>query len=155
MTKKLTVQTHRLYHFGWQRDLPDHRDHLFSAPAPILLKLPPKVDLRPHCPPVYDQGHLGSCTANAIGGAMQFLLKKERKRSFVPSRLFIYYNERALEGSVGEDRGAQLRDGVKVVNTFGVCPEPTWPYIVEHFAEKPSRESYTKARRPATAAAPG
>ena len=61
----------------------------------------PKVDLRPHCPPVYDQGQLGSCTGNAIAGAVQFDREKQKlKPDFVPSRLFIYYGERVIEGTV-------------------------------------------------------
>ncbi len=84
------------HHFGWVRDLPDHRDLTYSAPLARLTKMPAKVDLRPKCPPVYDQGQIGSCTANAIAAAIEF----DRGRrpaippDFVPSRLFIYYNER-------------------------------------------------------------
>ena len=89
--------------YGWAPDLPDQRDHLYSAPQPILAKLPPKKDLRSGCPAVYDQGQLGSCTANAISGAIQFDQKKQRVKAFMPSRLFIYYNERVMEG-IGQFR---------------------------------------------------
>ncbi len=54
--------------FGWVPDVPDQRDHIYGAPLEWLAKLPPKADLRAKCPPVYDQGQLGSCTANAIAG---------------------------------------------------------------------------------------
>ena len=97
--------------YGWIRDLPDGRDLLYAAPIAALPELPEKVDLRDKCPPVYDQGQLGSCTANAIGAALQFDQKKEGKKDFVPSRLFIYYNERAIEGTVDADSGAQIREG--------------------------------------------
>jgi C1A family cysteine protease len=120
------------HHFclGWQRDLPDHRDLLYSAPLARLKALPAKVDLRKGCPPVYDQGHLGSCTANAIAGAVQFDRRKSKlKPDFVPSRLFIYYNERVIEHSIHYDAGAQLRDGIKSVAKQGVCPEKEWPYV--------------------------
>src|SRR6266571_2630350 len=83
--------------FGWSPDLPDQRDHLFSAPLPKLGPLPAKVDLRKQCPKVYDQGQIGSCTANAIAGAIEFDLKKQKLADFVPSRLFIYFNERNME----------------------------------------------------------
>jgi len=58
--------------YGWIPDLPDHRDHLYAAPVEILGVPPSKVDLRAQCPPVYNQGQLGSCTANAIAAAIEF-----------------------------------------------------------------------------------
>ena len=87
------------------------------------------MDLRALCPRVYDQEQLGSCTANAIAGAIQFDQMLERLRDvFVPSRLFIYYNERSIEGTVSSDSGAMIRDGMKSVGKQGVCPETMWPY---------------------------
>ena len=61
----------KIQRYGWVPDLPDHRDHLYAAPATTLRRLPASADLRPHCPPVYDQGQLGSCTANAVGAALE------------------------------------------------------------------------------------
>jgi C1A family cysteine protease len=117
------------FHLGWRPDQPDHRDLMYSAPVGTLSAIPSSVDLRPGCPPVYDQGHLGSCTANAIAGAVQFdRLKANQSPDFVPSRLFIYYNERVTEKSVSYDSGARLRDGIKTVHKQGVCPETDWPY---------------------------
>lgn len=119
----------RISGFGWTPDLPDHRDLCFSVPMQLLTSLPKSVDLRPQCPPVYDQGRIGSCTANALAGAIQFdRLKNNQSLDFVPSRLFIYYNERYIEHDVPLDKGAQLRDGIKAVNKIGVCPESEWPY---------------------------
>jgi C1A family cysteine protease len=119
----------RIASFGWQRDLPDARDHYFAVRSATLKKLPARVDLRSKCPPVYDQGRIGSCTANAIAGAIEFERRKAGERpAFTPSRLFIYYNERAIEGSVANDSGAQIRDGIKSVNRQGACPERIWPY---------------------------
>jgi len=70
---------------------------------------------------VYDQGQLGSCTANAIAGAIQFdEIRSGIAPTWTPSRLFIYYHERVVEGTVDTDSGAQLRDGVKVIATNGV-----------------------------------
>ncbi|MGA9452298.1 MAG: peptidase, partial [Verrucomicrobiia bacterium] len=84
--------------YGWLPDLPDHRDHLYAAPVELAAAPPAKIDLRPQCPPVYDQGQLGSCTANAIAAAIQFdRMKQKLAQIFTPSRLFIYYNERAME----------------------------------------------------------
>ena len=133
--------------YGWAPDLPDQRDHLYSAPLPVLTTLPPKKDLRSGCPPVYDQGQLGSCTANAISGAIQFEQKKQGAKVFMPSRLFVYYNERVIEGTVNSDAGAQIRDGVKSVANIGVCPETEWPYDITKFANKPGPKCYTDAKK--------
>ncbi len=138
---------HRPHKYGWTPDLPDQRDFLYSAPREVLAKLPPRKDLRSHCPPVYDQRQLGSCTANAISAAIQFEQKKQRLRVFMPSRLFIYYNERNMEGSVNSDAGAQIRDGIKSVGSAGVCPEKEWPYEVNKFADKPGAKCYAEAKK--------
>jgi len=122
------------YSLGWIPDLPDHRDLTFSASLTVMKKLATSVDLRSQCPPVYDQGQLGSCTANALAGAFEFDILKEKKKDFMPSRLFIYYNERVIEHSVSSDSGAQIRDGIKTMNKQGVCPESEWPYKVNQFA---------------------
>jgi len=137
---------HKISGFGWQPDLPDFRDFSYAAPRAVIKTLPTKVDLRKQCPPVYDQGQLGSCTANAIGAAFQFeLMKQDAANAFIPSRLFIYYNERVIEHSVNNDGGAQIRDGIKSVNKQGVCPEILWPYDTAKFAKKPSDASFKAA----------
>jgi C1A family cysteine protease len=134
--------------YGWTPDLPDGRDLLYAAPAAPLDELPPRVDLRSQCPPVYNQGKLGSCTANAIAAALEFdQIRQKEKDVFTPSRLFIYYNERAIEGTVSSDSGAQIRDGVKSVHQLGACNESAWPYAIAKFSEKPSRSCYTEAKR--------
>ncbi len=138
--------THKVSRYGWLPDLPDQRDLVYAAPRLGLTKLPEKTDLRKACPPIYDQGQLGSCTANAIGGAFEFgLLKQSQAKDFMPSRLFIYYNEREIEHSVNSDSGAMIRDGIKTVNKQGVCPENMWPYNVAMFADKPSSACYANA----------
>jgi C1A family cysteine protease len=131
--------------YGWVRDLPDHRDHLFLATRATLAQLPASVDLSEFCPPVYDQGHLGACTANALAAAFALALRSQRQRVFAPSRLFIYYNERVMEGTVASDAGAQLRDGIKTLNAQGVCPESLWPYQVAKFTQKPPAPAYAAA----------
>jgi C1A family cysteine protease len=114
--------------YGWKPDLPDQRDHSYAVPARVLDKISPTVDLRSQCPEVYDQGQIGSCTANAIAGALEFEMMKQGMTAYMPSRLFIYYNERAMEGTVGSDAGAYIRDGIKSVASQGDCPESEWPY---------------------------
>lgn len=141
----------KIKRYGWVPDLPDHRDKMYSAPFLHTAQLPPSVDLRSACPPVYDQGQLGSCTANAIGAALEFdQMKQGLADVFAPSRLFIYYNERALEGTISQDAGAMIRDGVKSVNKVGAPHENLWPYSDANpgsFTKKPSRGAYADARK--------
>jgi len=142
--------TRKIARYGWRPDLPDHRDLAYAPPAPA--SLPTSVDLRPQCPPVYDQGQLGSCTGNAIAGLMQFVRKKEGLpyADRVPSRLFIYYNERSMEGTVPQDAGAEIRDGMKAVATLGACfeddPTAPWPYDVSRFTDEPPTACYNAAQ---------
>jgi C1A family cysteine protease len=138
--------------YGWVPDLPDHRDYMFAAPMMALAALPPKVDLRSQCPKtVYDQGQLGSCTANAIAGAIEFdEIKQKAPHRFTPSRLFVYYNERDAEGTVNSDSGAMIRDGVKSVANLGYPPETEWPYSDDSsstgkFLVKPPQTVYSDA----------
>lgn len=144
---KTDTKPHAIKGFGWKRDLPDRRDHYFNVSAPGSLALPPSVDLRPGCPPVYDQGHLGSCTANALAAAFEYDEIAQKKASeFTPSRLFIYYNERYIEGSVDSDAGASLRDGIRVIAAWGVVDEKRWPYEIDRFADFPGDQLYADAK---------
>lgn len=139
---------YKIQRYGWVPDLPDARDHLYAAPIAMLKKLPAAVDLRSKFPPPYDQGQLGSCTGNAIAGALQFGRRKQKQKpDFTPSRLFIYYNERAMEGTVNVDSGAQIRDGIKSVVKQGACFEKTWPYQITMFTVKPSAPAYKEASK--------
>jgi C1A family cysteine protease len=128
--------------YGWVPSLPSHQDHKFSAIlAPSAL--PPFVDLRKHFPSVYNQLDLGSCTANAAAGAMEFDQIKQNTKIFTPSRLFIYYNERVIENTVSSDSGASLKDSVTAVAKWGAPPETLWPYIESQFTVKPPTTAYT------------
>lgn len=134
--------------YGWQSDKPDHEDHHYRNRLYLreaMATLPKSVDLRDHCPAPYDQGQLGSCTANAIAGALEFDQIVQGEKSATPSRLFIYWNERNMEGSVSEDAGAEIRDGIKSVAQQGACPESLWPYDISKFTAKPPRSCYTDA----------
>jgi len=132
--------------FGWLRDLPDQRDKLykieFRKEIQTLKKLPSFVNLTDKMPPVYAQGELGSCTAQAIAGAIQYLQK-----DFMPSRLFIYYNERVMINTVKEDSGAIIRDGIKSVVRDGVCHEKYWKYKIKNFKRKPYIWCYINAEK--------
>ena len=134
--------------YGWVPDLPDARDRKYSAPLARIGPLPKNVDLRRQCPPVFDQGSLGSCTANAIAAALEFdQMKQQLTDVFMPSRLFIYYNERVMEGTVREDAGAMIRDGVKSVAKQGAAHEKLWPYVLTKFRTKPGKPVYADARK--------
>lgn len=129
-------------YFGWTPDTPDHRDMMFSLPKKMK-KLPSKVDLRTDALPVFDQGALGSCTANAVSNAFAFdVLKQQEEALYVPSRLFLYYNTRLLEGNEDRDSGATLRNTVKTVNKVGMCEEDVWPYVISKFTNKPADNCY-------------
>ena len=134
--------------YGWIRDLPDARDFAYAAPLVRFPKgLPPSVDLRSECPPIYDQGQLGCCTGNGIAGAIEFDQRKQGSTEFVPSRLFIYYNERVMERTVNQDSGAQIRDGIKSVATLGAAPETDWPYDIKKFTDPPPQKAYDDAKQ--------
>lgn len=139
------IKTKKKAYYGWTPDVPDHRDLMFSLPKKMK-KLPRKIDLRIDDLPVFDQGSLGSCTANAISAAFAFSVLKQKEEAFyIPSRLFIYYNERLMEGTVDQDSGAMLRDGIKSINKVGVCDEKSWPYVISKFTNKPTDECYKEA----------
>jgi C1A family cysteine protease len=131
--------------YGWKPDLPDARDHEFTLKS-TALRLPKTVDLRthPNMPPVYDQGALGSCTANAIAAAKKF---KHPDFPDQPSRLYIYYNERAREGTTDEDAGAYIRDGMSSLRHQGACSETLWAYDISAFAIKPPTAAYQQGAK--------
>lgn len=129
--------------YGWKPDPLDFRDKYHVPRKPKAM--PPVFSLRSHCPPVYEQGSLGSCTANAIGSAFQFEQMLQTRKGFMPSRLFIYYNEREMEGTINEDAGAIIRDGMKSMVKQGVCPESEWEYSIRRFAKKPPAACYQHA----------
>jgi C1A family cysteine protease len=155
---------HEIKGMGWNPDLPDFRDHTFSITKPEFLDgkaLPTHIDLRNDEAmqfPILDQGQLGSCTANAIAAAMTYATKKQGATTiqhlnmggdpyFLPSRLFIYYNERDMENTIGTDAGAMIRDGIKSVNQQGACREGLWPYNITQFTQKPVPLAYDEASK--------
>merc|ERR1711904_212380 len=150
--KRDHIMQHQRRRYGWRPQLPDRRDerceHSKDDGLPRTLCLSKE---NPELwPAVYNQGHLGSCTANALAAAFEYNERKAGYRSedeFMPSRLFIYYNERALEGTIDSDSGAALRDGIKAINREGVCDERDWPYDEKAFRDKPSAACYASARK--------
>jgi C1A family cysteine protease len=151
-TEGLHKRTIRKY--GWNRDLPDPRD-LAYEPDPATY---PPIDTvmlidKYNFSKPYNQGNLGSCTANGIAFLAQFylmnksLIPNPSAKVFMPSRLFIYWWERFIEGTVNFDSGAQIRDGIKVLAAKGVCSEDKWPYDVDQFTVKPPTDAAVQAKK--------
>lgn len=132
--------------YGWRPQLPDQRDLLLPSRLTSPTALPESVELRGGMPSVYDQGNIGSCTANAIAAAYEFTQNRQGQLMVTPSRLFIYYGERVLEGTTKQDSGAYIRDGFKVLAKTGACRETTWPYVTSRFAKRPSAKAYAEAK---------
>ena len=133
----------KIKRYGWIPDLPDGRDNIFLAPQ--VTHLPTSVDLRPKCPPIYDQGQLGSCTGNACEALFRFENNKQTAQDFTGSRLFVYYNGRSEEGTEGTDSGAMIRDVIKAIRADGICGENLWPYDISKFAQRAPQVCYNQA----------
>jgi C1A family cysteine protease len=138
---------------GWERDLPDFRDYVPEAPEVKALlgksqplkaaknTLPKSVDLRKWCSPIENQGNLGSCTANAGVGLVEYFQRRAFGKHLDGSRLFIYKATRNLLRWTG-DQGAYLRDTMKALVLFGVPPESYWPYKISKFDDEPPAFCY-------------
>ena len=130
--------------FHWKTDKPDARDFIYKLNTVVP---PLTVDLRQlYSTPVEDQGNLGSCTGNAIAEAIELIDKKNGKNTEV-SRLFIYYYERLLEGTVNYDNGAYIRDGIRACYTYGAPLESLWPYNISKFRTAPTSAAVQDAAR--------
>jgi C1A family cysteine protease len=131
---------------GYHRDRQDTRDRRYARPRSVKQdSLPKFVDLRQHMTSVENQGELGSCTANAIAGAYEYLAKRITGQSYDISRLFIYYLARKFDGCEQEDSGATLRLGMKVLAKYGACSESTWPYDIGTFCNEPHDDAFQEA----------
>ena len=137
------LTTHRVY--GWRNSRPSLFSPKFKPRAKVAANLPASFDLRSKYPTPYDQLDLGSCTGNSIAGAVQYKRREAKKPDWTPSRLGIYYGERAMEGTIGQDAGAAIHDGLKVVGTQGTAPETMWPYNTAKFTVKPPQSYYVEA----------
>lgn len=134
--------------YGWKPDNSDHRDNILRCSSGPLTDVPQIVDLRPSCSRVENQYAVGSCTANSVVGALEYLDKKDGIDNVEDlSRLFVYYNTRVIENSVELDQGASLRDTIKALAEHGTCNESMWPYIPEKFAVKPDQSCYDYANK--------
>ena len=154
---------------GWLRDYPDFRDYTCDrkdvshklrrfdqkAIRTMLTKvgvagtshgdLPPDVDLREYCSPIEEQGRLGSCTANAGVGLVEYFEKRAFGTHIDASRLFLYKVTRNLMKMTG-DTGAYLRQTMAAMTLFGIPPSEYWPYDIETFDEEPPAFCYAFAQ---------
>ena len=144
------------YGLGWLPDYPDFRDYTSeSGDVQPLLKqmkvgkavkaLPASVDLRAWCAPIEDQGSLGSCTANAGVGMMEYFERRAFGKHIDASRLFLYKVTRNLLHWTG-DTGAFLRSTMGALVLFGVPPEEYWPYKIADFDKEPPAFCYAFAQ---------
>ncbi len=138
----------KIARYGWRKQAPDPRDHAYRWEAPehvAIEHLPPHASTQSFYPAVFDQGQTGSCTGNATVAVAMHRRAKGGLSSLMLSRLFAYYNARVIEGCVGTDAGAELRDVLKGMNQTGVCREQLWDFIPGRVANRPSAEAYTAA----------
>jgi C1A family cysteine protease len=156
---------------GWLPDYPDFRDYNIDqnvvppkhqvlgqkVPVKAMLEkvgvaetkkvttLPPSTNLRPWCSEIADQGRLGSCTAHAGVGMVEYFESRAFGKHIDASRLFLYKVARNLLHWEG-DTGAFLRTTMQALVLFGVPPEEYWPYVVPDFNKEPSPFTYAFAQ---------
>jgi len=145
ITQKITkiIPSFSIPKYHWVRDKVDKRDHPYQLTNKAQSNV---IDLRQYCSLIENQGNLGSCTGNAIAGAIE-LLHKRQNRTLDISRLFIYYYERMFIGTVNYDSGAYIRDGIKACYTYGAPTENLWPYNISKFRTVPPKEALIDAAK--------
>jgi C1A family cysteine protease len=131
------------FHPGGYRDKPDSRDRRF---VPKVERLSRRADLSQFCGKVYQQYRIQSCSANALASAMTLIGNQLDERIPPPSRLFMYYNARALSNVQREDCGTTLRVAIKALARQGACPERQWPYRKDAVTVRPARACYGDAQ---------
>jgi C1A family cysteine protease len=130
--------------YALKKDKHDPRDYVYKAvsPSPAGAALPKKVNLKDKMSPIVNQESLGSCTANAIAsGLREYFQNITGEAPTRLSRLYLYWHERFIEGTLNEDSGAYIRDGMKVLTELGCPPETDFPYDISKFTQKPSDEA--------------
>ena len=161
-------ETGEQHAMGWLADYPDFRDYTMETAVPKKMvgpketaptvksllaqtgvttppaSLPTTMDLRPWCSPVENQLNLGSCTANAAVGAVEYFERRAFGKYIDASRLFLYKATRDTMHCTG-DTGAYLRSTMGALAIFGVPPEEYWPYQVATFDQEPSAFCYAFA----------
>lgn len=123
----------------------DWRDYYYDYQRATLRE---QVDLRSVAGDIQSQRDLGSCTAQAIVAVYEIMLMQQVPAAFQElSPLFLYYNSRLEEGTLNEDAGAYLRNSMKALQTYGICPESDWPYDTKKFDVRPDDNAYRNAKK--------
>ncbi len=140
----------KAFKLGYLPDIPDARDYTKETEkVKLLLKkpinVPTKTDLRPYCPPIYDQRQIGSCTANAASGLLGYYLKRALGKDTITSRMFIYKCTRDLMQAKG-DSGAFIRTTMGSLALFGAPPEKYWDYAEKALDTAPPAFCYAYAQ---------
>lgn len=131
--------------YGWIRDLPDERDLYYKRI--LSINTPKIIDLRNNCPDAYDQGSIGSSTANALAFLFEYNEIINNNKDFKPSRLFIYYNQRKMNNTTDYDSGASIRDSIKSIIKTGICDEKFWEYDIDNLKKKPPPLCYIQSKK--------
>jgi C1A family cysteine protease len=137
--------TRKIQRYGWKPSVKELEDVKYAIAKPV--PLPSEIDMRPDFDPVYNQILSSSCTGQMYVAAYRYSMKQAGLPDFMPSRLFIYYNERLLEGTTDSDCGAEIKDAFKAGNKLGICREETWGFSDKknHIIQKPSDAAYKEA----------
>jgi C1A family cysteine protease len=134
------------FNSGCNKQKEDPRDRIYKPKLIHWTKLD-NIDLRPNCPPVRNQSHIGACTAFASTALFDFVRRKNNLVAWTPSPLFTYYATRLADNAVEEDNGASVRNALKSTVRDGVAMERTWPYIPSKFTERPTQEAWDNAEK--------
>lgn len=161
----------KLYAMGWLPDHPSPRDYtpghdkvsdqhkrlgqkqsvkgmlktLGLAKGGKQPSLPAKVDLSKWCSPIEDQQDIGSCTAQAGAGLVEYFENRAFGLHLDASRLFLYKVTRNLMNVTG-DTGAYLRTTMQAMVMFGLPLEQYWPYHTADYEKEPSAFCYAMAQ---------
>lgn len=131
------------FRLNLRQSLPDGRDYKLVLTT-AKSSLPLFSNVESFCPPVFDQGSIGSCTAQSVSCMYSCIFRQQTRKMFIPARLFIYYNTRVIENSVPSDNGATLRNTMKALVRNGTCPEEMWPYDFRRLYSRPENFCYTE-----------
>jgi len=134
----VTVNGHK---YNLKPDKPDKRDSKYKCKITGILPETANLDVLKDSSLIYDQGSLGSCTANMSLGLYRSVLKHKGQPDYDGSRLAQYYNSRTDKS---EDTGTSIRDAFKAMNRYGICPEKDWPYVIDKFAQRPPDICYVE-----------